>query len=53
VWNFLSEETRAAPSISQFKNSLYSYDLSTFIFVCLFVYSFINSNLHTYTKEHT
>ena len=28
VWNFSSEETRAAPSISRFKNSLYSYDLS-------------------------
>jgi len=26
VWNFLLEETRAAPSISRFKNSLYSYD---------------------------
>ena len=31
VWNFLSEETRAAPSISRFKNSLYLYDLSKFL----------------------
>ena len=28
VWNFLSEETRAAPSISRFKKSFYSHDLS-------------------------
>ena len=34
VWNFLSEETRAAPSISRFKNSLYSYDLSKFVKCC-------------------
>jgi len=34
VWNFLSEETRAAPSISRFKNSLHSYDLSKFIKCC-------------------
>ena len=31
VWNFLSEETRAASSISRFKYSLLSYDLSKFV----------------------
>lgn len=33
IWNFLSEETRASASISAFKNSLVSYNFSTFLTV--------------------
>ena len=33
VWNYLAEETRASTSISAFKNSLVSYDLSAFLSV--------------------